>query len=425
MALPLWLSVAIIGALILIAAFFSAAETALTGVSRAIIHQLDHEGVRRATTVKRLRARKERFIAAILFGNNLVNILASAITTEVMVELFPGAGVLYATAILTVVLIVFAEILPKTYAIQHATPVSLSVAAPIETFTRLMTPVLMGVQAVVGIALRTFGRTTHHDQITAMQMLRGAIDVSAAESRGVERARAMLHSILELGEITVGEIMIHRGNIESIDADLPPSEIIHAVLDQPHTRVPLWRGKRENVIGILHLKALLKALREVDGDRARIDPVALATSPWFVPESTKLLDQLQAFRERHEHFALVVDEFGDIKGIVTLEDILEEIVGDISDQHDTSSVAVRIRHDGTILAAGDVTIRDLNRRFHWHLPDEEAATIAGLILQESRLIPEAGQTFAFHGFRFEVLRRQRNRITAILIRPPKRTEASV
>jgi Mg2+/Co2+ transporter CorB len=424
MDLPLWLGAAIVGALILSAAFFSAAETALTGVSRAIIHQLDHEGIRRATAVKRLRARKERFIAAILFGNNLVNILASAITTEIMVELFPSAGVLYATAILTVVIIVFAEILPKTYAIQHATTVALGVARPIEAFTRLMTPVLMAVQGVVGIALRMFGHATPYDKITAMQMLRGAIDVSASESGGVKRARLMLHSILELEVITVGEIMIHRGNVESIDADLPPAEVVRAVMDQPHSRVPLWRSKPENVIGVLHVKALLKAFRDAGGDHSRIDPIALATAPWFVPQSTKLLDQLQAFRERHEHFALVVDEFGDIKGIVTLEDILEEIVGDISDEHDTSSTGIRTRHDGTILVAGDVTIRDLNRRFDWRLPDEEAATIAGLILHESRQIPEPGQTFAFHGFRFEVLRRQHNRISAILIHPPRRAKAS-
>jgi Mg2+/Co2+ transporter CorB len=420
MDLPLWLSITIVGVLILFAAFFSAAETALTAVSRSIIHQLDHEGVRRATVVKRLRAHKERFIAAILFGNNLVNILASAITTEIMLEMFPNAGVLYATAILTVILIVFAEILPKTYAIQHATPVALTVARPIEMFTLAMAPVLSAVQGIVGVALRTFGRETIRDPASAMQMLRGAIDISASESGGVRRARMMLHSILELGEITVGEIMVHRGNIESVNADLPPTEIIRAVMDQPHTRVPLWRGKPENVIGILHAKALLKALRDADGDHSRIDPAALSTPPWFVPQSTKLLDQLQSFRERHEHFALVVDEFGDLKGIVTLEDILEEIVGDISDEHDTSSAGIRIRHDGTILAAGDVTIRDLNRRFDWRLPDDNAATIAGLILHEARQIPEPGQTFAFHGFRFEVLRRQHHRITAILIRPPKR-----
>ena len=422
MTSPLFLDIAAIACLILAAAFFSAAETALTAVSRISIHHLALQGNRRASVVQRLRARKEQFIAAILFGNNLVNILASALTTEIMVQFFPNTGVLYATAILTVVLIVFGEVLPKTYAIQHANRVSLRVAPPIELFTKFTGPVITAIQAVVGLTLRAFGQhATEQDQISATQALRGAIELSASESGGVRRARAMLHSILELQEVTVGEIMVHRGNVVSINADMPPEEIVAALMEQPHTRVPLWRGKQENVVGILHVKAVLKSISETK-DVRRIDLLALMTPPWFVPESTKLFDQLQAFRERREHFALVVDEFGDLHGIVTLEDILEEIVGDISDEHDTSNVGIRIRHDGTIIAAGDVTIRDLNRRFDWRLPDDEASTIAGLILHEARQIPETGQTFAFHGFRFEVLRRQKNRITAVLIRPPKRRE---
>jgi Mg2+/Co2+ transporter CorB len=421
MDLPVPVTLIAIGILILIAAFFSASETALTAASRAVIHQLEHEGVPRASTVKRLRAHKERFIAAILFGNNLVNILASALTTEIMVEFFPNTGVLYATAILTVVLIVFGEVLPKTYAIQHANRVSLSVARPIEVFTKATGPVIGAIQGVVGMTLRAFGQhPTEQDQISATQALRGAIDLSASESGGVRRARTMLHSILELQEVTVGEIMVHRGNVISVNADLPPDKIIVELMDQPHTRVPLWRGKPENVVGVLHVKALLKELAETK-DVRRIHPLSLMSPPWFVPESTKLFDQLQAFRERREHFALVVDEYGDLKGIVTLEDILEEIVGDISDEHDTATAGIRIRHDGTILAAGDATLRDLNRRFDWKLPDHQASTIAGLILHEARQIPDVGQTFAFHGFRFEVMRRQQNRMTAILIRPPKRS----
>ncbi|MGE5537655.1 MAG: HlyC/CorC family transporter [Gemmatimonas sp.] len=420
MDLPVPVTLIAIAILILIASFFSAAETALTAASRAVIHQMEHEGVPRASVVKRLRAHKEQFIAAILFGNNLVNILASALTTEIMVQFFPSTGVLYATAILTVVLIVFGEVLPKTYAIQHANRVSLSVAPPIEWFTKMTGPVIAAIQAVVGLTLRLFGHhASEQDQISATQALRGAIELSAAESGGVRRARAMLHSILELQEVTVGEIMVHRGNVIAVNADLTGPEIVRAIMEQPHTRVPLWRGKPENIVGVLHVKAMLKSINETN-DVNRIDPLALMSEPWFVPESTKLFDQLQAFRERREHFALVVDEYGDLEGIVTLEDILEEIVGDISDEHDTATAGIRIRNDGTILAAGDVTIRDLNRRFDWRLPDDQASTIAGLILHEARQIPESGQTFAFHGFRFEVLRRQKNRITAILIRPPKR-----
>jgi Mg2+/Co2+ transporter CorB len=422
MDIPLPIGIAIIALLILISAFFSASETALTAVSRAAIHQLEQEGNARAAIVKRLRSQKERFISAILFGNNLVNILASAITTDIMVRLFPGAGVLYATIILTVAIIIFAEILPKTYAIQHATPSALAVAPAVAFFTKVAAPVIAITQVLVGVVLRMFGTRTPQNTLSATQALRGAIDLSASESRGVGRARNMLHSILELEEITVGEIMIHRGDIESINADLPRDEILRAIMDQPHTRVPLWRGKPENVIGVLHIKAVLKALRGEDGIRTGIDPLAHMAQPWFIPESTRLLYQLQAFRERREHFALVVDEYGDIQGIVTLEDLLEEIVGDISDEHDTDTAGIRVRHDGTVLVAGDVTIRDLNRRFNWRLPDADAATIAGLILHESRQIPDAGQTFAFHGFRFEVARRQRNRLTAILIHPPQKDE---
>lgn len=412
------LQIAGIVLLILASAFFAAAETALTAVSRIAVHHLARQGSRRASVVQHLRDHKEQFIAAILFGNNLVNILASALTTSILVDFFPGAGVLYATAILTVVLIVFGEVLPKTYAIQNATRAALTVGPAIERFTWLATPVIGAIQGIVGLTLRMFGPKESRDQISATQALRGAIDLTAAESRGVRRSRAMLYSILELQEVTVGEIMVHRGNVVSVNADLPPDEILRIVMDQPHSRVPLWRGRPENVVGVLHVKALLKALRDAEGSQATLDPAARAAAAWFIPETTKLFDQLQAFRDRREHFALVVDEFGDLQGIVTLEDILEEIVGDISEGHDTATVGIRVRHDGTILVAGNVTIRDLNRRFNWQLPDEEAATIAGLLLHESRQIPEVGQTFAFHGFRFEVLRRQKNRLAAILIHPP-------
>jgi Mg2+/Co2+ transporter CorB len=417
MTSPWFLDIAAIVCLILAAAFFSAAETALTAVSRISIHHLVLQGDRRAPVVQRLRARKEQFIAAILFGNNLVNILASALTTSILVQLFPGEGVLYATILLTVVLIVFGEVLPKTYAIQNTTRAALAVAPAIERVTWLTRPVIGAIQGVVGLTLRMLGTTEARDQISATQALRGAIDLTAAESRGVRRSRAMLYSILELQEVTVGEIMVHRGNVVSVSADLPPDEILRIVMDQPHSRIPLWRSKPENIVGVLHVKALVKALRDAEGSHT-LDPVALAVVPWFIPETTKMFDQLQAFRDRREHFALVVDEFGDLQGIVTLEDILEEIVGDISDEPDAATRGIRIRSDGAILVAGHVTIRDLNRRFNWQLPDEEAATIAGLLLHETRQIPEAGQTFAFHGFRFEVVRRQKNRLTAILIRPP-------
>jgi Mg2+/Co2+ transporter CorB len=232
----------------------------------------------------------------------------------------------------------------------------------------------------------------------------------------------MLHSILDLGEVEVDEVMTHRSDVASVNADLPTEEIISEVVKSPYTRIPLWRDKPENIIGVLHAKALLKAVEDHTGGTRDLDVASLATNPWFIPESTSLLAQLHAFRRRGEHFALVVDEYGDLMGIVTLEDILEEIVGDISDEHDIRRRGIRPQSSGAVIVDGDVTIRDLNRRFDWQLPDEEAATVAGLVLRESRLIPEPGQVFTFFGFRFEILGRSGNRLTVLGITPPDKEE---
>jgi Mg2+/Co2+ transporter CorB len=255
--------------------------------------------------------------------------------------------------------------------------------------------------------------------------LRGAIDLHAGEGEEVRHERAMLRSILDLADVEVSEIITHRKQVGSIDAGLPPTEIVRAALESPHTRLPLWKDEPDNIVGVLHAKALLRAVQALPGNLDELDVLAIAHPPWFIPESTDLLSQLQAFRARHQHFAIVVDEYGEVLGIVTLEDILEEIVGEIADEHDVVIAdehdvvieGVKLQKDGSIVVDGAVTIRDLNRQFEWELPDEEAATVAGLVLYEARRIPEAGQTFVFHGFRFEILRRQRNQITSLKITP--------
>ena len=189
------------------------------------------------------------------------------------------------------------------------------------------------------------------------------------------------------------------------------------MIASPVTRLPLWRGNPENIVGILHVKDLLRALHAVDGDASKVDIAALMTPPWFVPDMRPVSEQLKAFRRRKTQFALVVDEYGEVEGLVTLEDILEEIVGDITDEHDVAMPGVRRQPDGSVNVDGAVPIRDLNRVMDWNLPDEEATTIAGLVIHEARSIPEVGQSFTFHGFRFRVLRRARNRITALRIQP--------
>lgn len=411
------LSIIAILVLLFFSGFFSASETALTAASKPLLHQMAQQGNRRAAAVNRLLDHKERLLGTILLGNNLVNILASALATSVLIAMVGEAGVAYATLIMTLIVLIFGEILPKTYAIHYSTQVALGISPIIRAIVWLLSPFVIVIHAFTGGVLALFrGRIgSRQDMDTALAELRGAIEMHAGEE--VRHERAMLRSILDLNEVDVSEIMTHRKSVEMLDADQPPGVLLEQVLESRYTRLPLWRGEPDNIIGVLHAKALLRAVRAT-GDIEQIDVVALAAPPWFIPESTSLLEQLQAFRDRHEHFAVVVDEYGAFQGIVTLEDILEEIVGEISDEHDLAVSGVRAQADGSYIVAGDVTIRDLNRDFDWNLPDEPAATIAGLVLHESRMIPEVGQTFLFHGFRFEILRRHRNQITALRITPP-------
>ncbi len=388
------------------------------------MHQLAKGGNPRASLVNRLQKNKEQLIGTILLGNNLVNILASALATSVLMNLFGPAGVALATVGMTLLVLIFAEILPKTYALRHAERMALRVAPTLNIIVLTLRPFVGVINVIVLVMLRLLGvegktSTSHHINETE---LRGAIDLHAREAHGEDReSGVMLRSVLDLKDVQVGEIMTHRKNLDTINADTPVEDAIAHVLASAYTRLPLWREDPDNVIGIIHAKALLREVRTLDNDPLKIkamDLGATATKPWFIPEQTLLLDQLQAFRDRHEHFALVVDEYGALQGIVTLEDILEEIVGDIADETDTQVFGVDVNADGTVCVRGDVTIRDLNRQMDWQLPDEEASTVAGLILHESRRIPEAGQTFIFHNFRFEVLHRHHHQITAIRITPP-------
>ena len=410
--------------LLTIAAFFSLAETALTTASKPLMHQLESEGDGRAGTVVKLLNEREEMISTVLLGNNLVNILASALTTSLMIEMFGNEGVVYATAIMTVLVVIYGEILPKTYALLHSSAAALKCAGVMYVLMRLFWPFNWAIEFFVTGALRLFKVSTTQIR-TATEVLaelRGAIEVQMADKQimhEVKHERAMLRSVLDLAEYAVSDVMTHRQKLVTIDADLPIAEIIEQVAASPYSRIPLWRDQPDNIVGLIHAKALLRALESAEGDAERVDVVSLAIKPWFIPSTTTLLDQLNAFRARREHFAMVVDEYGTMLGALTLEDILEEIVGDIRDEHDVAVAGVRPQTDGSYLIDGSVTLRDLNRQLDWSLPDERAATVAGLVLVESRTIPAPGQKFLFHGFRFEVLRRARNQLTLIKITPPK------
>jgi Mg2+/Co2+ transporter CorB len=414
-----WISVFIVLVSLLLSAFFSASETALTASSRARLMRMEKHGNRRAAIVLRMLEARERMIGALLLGNNVANIGASALTTGILLTWFGDVGVLYATIIMSIVVIVFAEVLPKTAAINAPERIALRVARPMDLVVRLFGPVLMGVEAFVRWMLRPFGIRVGENQaiLSAHEEIRGQVDLLHREG-GVEKLdRDMMGGLLDLRELTVSDVMVHRTEMVTINADDPPEEIVDAVLKSEYTRVPLWRGSPENIVGILHAKDLLRATQSADGDLASVDVIALALPAWFVPDIRPLSEQLKAFRRRKTHFALVVDEYGEVMGLVTLEDILEEIVGDISDEHDIPVPGVRPQPDGSVNVDGSVPIRDLNRAMDWNLPDAEATTIAGLVIHEARSIPEVGQSFTFHGFRFRVLRKDRNRIAALRITP--------
>ncbi len=408
--------------LLLLSAFFSGSETALTGASRARLHQMEQAGNKRAGLVNRLRDKHTKLISAILLGNNLVNILASSLATSIFISLFGDIGVAYATLVMTVLVLVFAEVLPKTVALRRTIPVALFVAPVLQPAIFLLSPIVMSVNYIVDVTLSLLGlkgQDGDSDTLTdaAQDELRGAIELHSEDAGVIMHERYMLDTILDMDEVDLEEIMVHRKNVEMVDAERPVREIIDQVLGSPYTRLPLWKENPENIIGIIHAKDLLRALIPLDGDYERLDIETIALEPWFVPETTTLRSQLNAFLERKSHFALVVDEYGALMGLVTLEDILEEIVGDIADEHDLAVSDIRLMKDGSIISKGDVTIRDLNRQLNWALPDEEAATIAGLVIHEAQIIPDIGQAFIFHGYKFEILKKEHNQITELRITP--------
>jgi Mg2+/Co2+ transporter CorB len=417
MTLGLGITLGAILGLLIVSAYFSGAETALTAASRARMHALEEDGNPRARIVNRLLLTRERLLGAILLSYNLANIAASALATSVLLDFFGDAGVAYATIVMTVLVVVFAEVLPKTYTIVNADRMALAVAPSIRFIVAVLAPVTAAMQFLVRQTLRLFGISVSPDTevLSAHEEIRGAIALHHKEGGVRKLDRDMLGGVLDLRELTVADIMVHRTNMNAIDAELPAEQVVDAALKSSHTRLPLWRGEREEIIGVLHAKTLLQALREARGDLSKIDVMSLATPPWFVPDTTTLKDQLAAFRKRKAHFAIVVDEYGEVMGLVTLEDIIEEIVGEISDETDIGGVLARPQADGSLLVDGSAPIRDVNRLMEWSIPDEEATTIAGLVIHEAQTIPNPGQAFTFHGFRFEVLRRQKNRITALKV----------
>ena len=408
--------------LLSLSGLISAAETSMTAASRARMHQLEREGDRAARRVNRMMADQEKMIGAILLSNNVINIGASALTTVALSTAFPGpVGALIATALMTVLIVIFSEILPKTLAIARADDVARALSIPTWWVVRIFGPLANGAQWVVRQTLRPFGikLSMETDVLAAHEEIRGAVEYHHSEGLVAISDRHMLGGVLDLSEMDVTQVMVHRRSISMIDAALPAKELLAELLETGHSRVPLYRDDPENVVGILHAKDVMAALVARGGKLEDLDLPALARECWFIPETTSLKDQLAAFLKRQAHFALVVDEYGALQGLITLEDILEEIVGEIEDEHDSALEGVRRQADGSVVVDGWVAIRDLNRALDWDLPDDDAVTVAGLVIHEAQTIPKVGQTWTFYGHRFQVVKRERNQITVLKVSAPE------
>ena len=423
-----WLTCAAILALLVISAFLSGSETALSASSRSKLRALADRGSSGAKAAMRVTEDRERVIGALLLGTNIVTILAAALATALLTRFFGDGGVVLATLIMTSLVLIFAEVMPMTVAITYPEPVAVRVAPLIRVLILIFSPVVSLVRTVVRTILSLVGVKPNPggEMLALREEIAGAIALGHSEGAVEKEDRDRLLGALDLSHRTVDEIMRHRRQVEMIDADLPPGEIITRVLASPHTRLPIYRESDDNILGVVHAKDLLREVdRLVRGEEGSVEGIEalqiekVAMKPYFIPDTTTLDEQMREFLSRRTHFALVVDEYGALQGLITLEDILEEIVGDITDEFDLVQKGSGLTHtgDGAFLIDGAMTIRDLNRATDWRLPDDEANTIAGLVIHEAQMIPNEGQVFSFHGFRFTVVAKRENRITKLKLRP--------
>jgi Mg2+/Co2+ transporter CorB len=421
-----WATAAAIVVLLILSGFFSGSETALTAASRGKLRSAADKGSKGAQRALKVTEDNERLIGSVLLGNNVVNILATSLATAILTKVFGQNGVAAATLIMTLLVLIFAEVLPKTFAITNPEKVASAVARPIGVIVLVFAPAVTAVRFLVRGVLYLFGVRTDPDSniLAVREEIAGALHLGHAEGWVEKEDRDRILGALDLNERTVEEVMLHRSGIEMVDAALPAQDILAQILQSQHTRLPLYRDNPENIVGVIHAKDLLRAMHkllsggEVDGQGLAVfDVMKVAMPPYFVPETTTLGDQMRNFLKRKTHFALVVDEYGGLEGLITLEDILEEIVGEIADEFDEYEPdQIAATADGAYIVDGGITIRDLNRAHDWQLPDDEANTVAGLVIHEAQMIPVVGQVFSFHGFRFEVLTKEENRLATLKIR---------
>ena len=406
------IEIGLIFILLALSALFSSSETALTAASDAVMKNKEEQGIKNAKIVNNLRNKKDVLIGTILLGNNVVNILATSLTTTLFLQFLGSKGTYVATIVMTVMILIFSEILPKSYAMINANNLSLFIAPFINILVIVLSPITSLTKKITNIFLKDKDDAPTEEE--EEEELRGAIDLHQYENEKFKETRNMLHSILDLEEITLDTIMTHRTNMYMIDLEDDIAEIIKQIKESKHSRIPVYKDNSSNILGILHIKNLLQRNNLESINHEFIQSILLPS--WFVQEQVTVKQQLQSFKEKKEKFVMIVNEYGEMQGCATLGDILEEIIGETGEGKNKPLPGVQKQSDESYLINGNVTIRDLNRHLNWNLNDENANTIAGLVLYHIRKLPKEGHTFIFDNFKFYIVEREPHKISKIRVK---------
>ena len=414
-------SVIYIICLIVISAILSGSETSITSIRKSKIHKLANKGDRNALRVLKLIEKKNDLVSSILVGNNFVNILASALATAILIKFYGDDGVIYSTIVMSVLIVIFAEILPKNIALLKPDRYALTLSFILTLFLKFFSPFVYIIKKFNLLIFKIFNIEKQKvTDASVREDIRNIINMHEDEGILLKDERDMLNGILDLKEMTVEKIMTHRKNIYSINID-QPEEYFKKISQSSFSRIPVWKESPNNILGVVHAKKLLANINESGKiDLKNINDSTL--DPWFIPETTKVKDQLNSFIDRHEKIAFVVDEYGELMGLISLEDIIEEIVGNIFDESDLSTIGIRKIGKNIFRVRGDVNIRDMNRTLDLNLNEKNSSTVAGFLIYETETFPDVGQTFKFNNILFEILNKKNNQITQLKVTLPEKNK---
>ena len=415
------ISILIVIGLLVLSGLLSGSETSITSVSKSKIHKLAIRGDKKAKLLLKLINRKSDLISSLLIGNNFVNILASVLATAILIKYYGDKGIVYSTIVMSLLIVIFSEVLPKNYALLRPDRFALAMTSYLYFFSKLISPIMIFLKFLNWSFFKIMNIETENKVTSksAREDIRNIINMHEDEGRLLKDEGDMLNAILDLKEITVEKIMTHRKNIYSIDID-NDEDFFSRISQSSFSRILVWKGSLGNIQGIIHAKNVLTNL-DKDGKLNIAKIKENLIKPWFIPETTKAKDQLNEFIQRKEKLAFVVDEYGELMGLISMEDIIEEIVGNIFDEKDFSTIGIRKIDNNSYRIRGDVNIRDINRELDIKIPEENSSTIAGYIIHQTESFPDVGQIFSYENIEYEIINKNKNQITQIKLTLPKNT----